>query len=90
LRWQGLEIQKIVKPQKLNRMTKDENLQVNHAIAKPVLAAVVSMLVTQDDFWKDVCNKVVGDALFEQKSITDTVEYLKSKYKIELLSVNGG
>ena len=57
--------------------------------ANPVLAAVVSMLVTQDDFWKDVCNKVVGDALFEQKSIVDTVEYLKLKYKIELLSVNG-
>lgn len=69
------------------------DVQVNHVsqnIAKPALAAVVSMLVTQDDFWKDVCNKVVGDALFEQKCITDTVEYLKSKYKIELLSGNGG
>jgi len=54
--------------------------------SKHVTAAVVSMLVTQDDFWKDVCNKVVSDALFEQKSIIDTVEYLKSKYKIELVS----
>lgn len=70
--------------------TNVEGQSVSPNDAKPVLAALVSMLVTQDDYWKDVCNKVVGDALFEQKSITDTVECLKSKYKIELLSVNGG
>lgn len=40
MRWQGIEAQKIFKPQKLNRMTKDENLQVSPAIAKPMLPAV--------------------------------------------------
>ena len=40
MRWQGLDAQKIVKPLKLNRMKKVENLQVSPAIAKPMLAAV--------------------------------------------------
>lgn len=40
LRWQGFKEQKIVKPQKLNRMNKDESLQVSPAIAKPMLPAV--------------------------------------------------
>ena len=38
-RWQGFKAQKIVKPQKLNRMNTVENLQVSPAIAKPLLPA---------------------------------------------------
>lgn len=38
MRWQGFKAQKIVKPQKLNRMNTVENLQVSPAIAKPMLA----------------------------------------------------
>ena len=40
MRWWGFKAQKIIKPQKLNRMNKDENLQVSPAIAKPLLPAV--------------------------------------------------
>jgi len=45
LRWWGFKAQKIIKPQKLNRMNKDENLQVSPAIAKPLLAAAAVNLV---------------------------------------------
>ena len=40
LRWQGFKSQKIIKPQKLNRMNKDENLQVSPTFGNTVLPAV--------------------------------------------------
>lgn len=45
----------------------------------------MSKEVKNEDIWKDVCNKVVRDALFEKNCITDTLKYLSSKYKIETM-----
>lgn len=66
--------------------SKVEGQSVSPNDAKPMLAAVVSMSATQEDFWNDVCHKVVSDAVFASKNISDTIEYLKSKYNIQLVS----
>jgi hypothetical protein len=34
--------------------------------------------------WFEICNKVVSDAFYEGKNVTDTIKELSSKYELKI------